>query len=106
MRGRNTRQWGGLLLLAIITGVVALFAVGLGGAAAASSASSWKFAPTINAPWAQGDDDDVLDSPAPNLAAVCRSTLFNTVNPYAPTSNVDLINGDAVNNSGFSNRGC
>src|SRR4051812_17432195 len=105
MRGRSTRRWGGLLLLATIGGIVAVFAVGLSGAAAASG-GSWKFAPTINAPWAQGGDDEVLDDPDPAAAGICRSSLFNTANPYAPTANVDVINGDQPNNSGFSNNGC
>src|SRR5437870_2763721 len=104
MRGRRTRQWGFLLLLATMAGLVAVFTAGLTGAAAASG-SNWKFAPTINAPWAQEGNDDVLDQPAPAAAGLCRSSLFNTANPYAPTSNVDAINGDAVNNSGFSNNG-
>src|SRR5438045_3467263 len=99
MRGRSKHQWSVLLLLAIVGGVVA--AVGLTGAASASSGPNWKFAPTINAPWAQGGDDEVLDDPDPAAAGLCRSSLFNTGNPYAPTANVDVINGDQPNNSGF-----
>ena len=105
MRGRSTRRWGALLLLATVGGAVALFTAGLSGAAAASG-SNWKFAPTINAPWAQGGDDETLDDPDPAAAGVCRSSLFNTGNPYAPTSNVDVITGDVINNSGFSSNGC
>ena len=103
MRGRSKRQWGVVLLLASVVGTV-VFAVGLTGAAA-SAGSNWKFAPTINAPWAQ-EGNDVLDQPSPTAVGLCRSSLFNTANPYAPTSNVDAINGDAVNNSGVSNNGC
>ena len=105
MSGRNKRQWGVLLLLATVSGVVTAFAVGLSGAAASVAGSNWKFAPTINAPWAQ-EGNDVLDQPAPTAAGLCRSSLFNTTNPYGATANVDLINGDLVNNSGFSNNGC
>src|SRR5436853_7878595 len=100
MSGRSKRQWGALLLLATASGVVALLAVGLTGAAASVANLPWKFAPTINAPWAQGGDDEVMDDPDPTAAGVCRSSLFNTANPYAPTTNTDLINGDPVNNSG------
>ena len=77
-------------MLATMAGLVAVFTAGLTGAAAASG-SNWKFAPTINAPWAQEGNDDVLDQPAPAAAGLCRSSLFNTANPYAPTSNVDAI---------------
>lgn len=107
MKVRSKPRLGLLLLLATVVGVVIVFAVGLTGASASTSAgSSWKFAPTINAPWAQGGDDEVMDDPDPAASGLCRSTLFNTVNPYAPTTNVDAINGDPVNNSGFSSFGC
>ena len=106
MRGRSLRSWGVLLLLATVAGVVAVSAVGSAGASAAAVGhSKLKFAPTILAPWAH-EGDGVLDSPAPTDAGLCRSSLFNTANPYGATANVDLINGDAVNNSGFSNYGC
>ncbi|TML24536.1 MAG: exo-alpha-sialidase [Actinobacteria bacterium] len=72
---------------------------------ATASSGGWKFQPTINAPWVQGDDGQPLDSPI-LAAGLCRSSQFNTVNPYAATSNVDVIVGDPVNNSGFSNFGC
>ena len=88
MSGRSKRQWGVLLLLATVGGVAALFAVGLTGAAASVAGSNWKFAPTINAPWAQ-EGQDVLDQPAPTAVSLCRSSLFNTTNPYGPTSNVE-----------------
>jgi len=66
----------------------------------------WRFSPTINAPWANEDDEQPLDSP--RLAAgLCRSAPFNLPGTYGPLgSNVDAIVGDAVNNSGFSNLGC
>ena len=67
-------------------------------------AGNWKFAPTINAPWAN-EDDALLDSPL-TAVGLCRSAPFNTPFAYAPTTNVDLIVGDAINNSGASNRGC
>ena len=102
-----------LLLLATVGGIFMVFAVGLTGALAAvskdsgSARSNWKFAPTITAPWAQeGGDDESFDDPDPDASGLCRSTLFNTVNPYAPTSNVDTIVGDQPNNSGFSSFGC
>jgi len=66
----------------------------------------WRFSPTINAPWAQEDDQQPLDSPT-LAAGLCRSSPFNGIGAYGPLgSNVDAIVGDAVNNSGFSNLGC
>jgi len=85
--------------------LVVVTLVTLAPSAVASSGAIWKFRPTINAPWAQGEDVQPLDSPIA-AAGLCRSSQFNTVNPYAATSNVDVIVDDAVNNSGFSNFGC
>jgi hypothetical protein len=92
--------------LATVFGIVAVFTVGSAGAAASVTKANWKFAPTINAPWAQAGDDESFDDPDPASAGLCRSSFFNTTNPYAPTSNVDVINADTVNNSGFSSHGC
>jgi hypothetical protein len=70
------------------------------------SPHKWKFSPTINAPWALEDDQQPLDSPI-HAAGLCRSSPFNTTGAYGPLGqNVDVIVGDAVNNSGFSNLGC
>jgi hypothetical protein len=66
----------------------------------------WKFPPTINAPWAAEQDEKPLDTIG-SAAGLCRSTPFNTPGTYGPLgTNVDVITGDAVNNSGFSNLGC
>ena len=92
----SRRAW--LALVACLFGALTL--------AATASAGSWKFAPTINAPWAQENDGDILSSPDLTAVGLCRSTVFNGANPYAPTSNVDAIVGDALNNSGASNFGC
>lgn len=73
-------------------------------AAPAALAGGWKFAPTINAPWA-GETDFALDSPLQG-AGLCRAAPFNTAGAYAATSNVDVIVGDALNLSGASNYGC
>lgn len=80
-----------------VTVVLALPALALGG--------GWKFQPTINAPWAQGEDDASLDQPT-SASGLCRSSQFVGANPYLPTTNVDVIVGDPINNSGFSNFGC
>jgi len=74
-------------------------------ASSATPSTNWKFPPTINAPWAHGDDDQDLDTPAAAVG-LCRSAPFNTSAAYAATTNVDAIVGDAVNNSGASNFGC
>jgi hypothetical protein len=77
-----------------------------GSSTAGTKTHNWKFAPTINAPWALEDDQTALDTPAA-AAGLCRSasTIPLTYGPLAATE-VDAINGDATNNSGFSNFGC
>ncbi len=96
-----------LLTATVVILPVTAALVSFSGQAMAGTGGGWKFEPTINAPWAQegGDDDEGLDSP---LAAVglCRSAPFNTTVAYAPTTDVDAIVGDPVNNSGASNLGC
>ncbi|HEY3288875.1 MAG TPA: sialidase family protein [Anaerolineae bacterium] len=73
--------------------------------AGSSTGHKWKLDPTLNAPWALESDQQPLD--VPSAAGLCRSTPFSTVGAYGPLgSNVDAIVGDALNNSGFSNRGC
>jgi hypothetical protein len=66
----------------------------------------WRYAPTLNVPWARAADDKDFD--APDLAAgLCRSNPFSTTTAYGPLgSNVDVITNDPQNNSGFSNLGC
>lgn len=91
---------------AALLGVVAVVLLAPGvGAGAATTTHSWKFAPTINAPWAGEGDDESLDTPGAAVG-LCRSAPFNTPGAYAPTSNIDAIVGDAVNNTGASNFGC
>lgn len=95
-------------LAVLLVGVCAsvAFAAMSGASPAASSTHTWKFDPTINAPWAQEDDQGSLDTPQA-AAGLCRSTPFSTTGAYgALGTNVDAIVGDATNNSGFSNRGC
>src|SRR5207249_705046 len=77
-----------------------------GASAAAGHQSKLKVAPPISGPWAHAREGESFDDPDPAASGLCRSSLFNTANPYGPTTNVDAINGDAVNNSGFSNYGC
>ncbi|TMH00431.1 MAG: hypothetical protein E6H71_00065 [Betaproteobacteria bacterium] len=96
-----------LVVAAIMLGVV-LPVVALADKDATSSNTQhrWKFAPTIYAPWAQEDDENDFDTPL-SAAGLCRSSPFNTLNAYGPLgSNVDVIVGDAPNNSGFSSFGC
>lgn len=76
------------------------------GVAWGATANNWKFPPTLNAPWAVADDEGALDTPAA-AAGLCRSSPFNAAGAYGPLgTNVDVIKGDPVNNSGFSNLGC
>jgi hypothetical protein len=98
------------LSLAVLT--VAAAAVALtGGASSRAAVSSHRAAShfnvfgAVNVPWAHEEDNN-FDSPDPTAAGLCRSSLFDTTNPYPATTNVDLINGDVLNNSGFSSYGC
>jgi hypothetical protein len=101
--GRSLRL---LTTTAVILPVATAALVGSGGpAAAGGSGGGWKLRPTINAPWAQGDDDEGLDTPL-DAVGLCRSAPFNTASAYAPTSDIDAIVNDPVNNSGASNLGC
>jgi BNR repeat-like domain len=83
-------------VLVVVAAALALPALAFGG--------GWKFQPTINAPWALEDDGD-LDV-ATEAAGLCRSSQFVGANPYGATTNVDVINGDVTNNTGFSNLHC
>jgi len=80
---------------------------GAGGPAAADTeAAAVAIAPpTLTSPWLNNGPGHGRDTP---LAAVglCRSAPFNTTVVYAPTTNVNAIVGDPVNNSGTSNLGC
>jgi BNR/Asp-box repeat len=96
-----------LIVAAVILGI-ALPVVALADKDATSSSTQhrWKFQPTINAPWAQEEDEEGFDTPL-SAAGLCRSNPFNTLGAYGPLgSNIDVIVGDALNNSGFSNFGC
>jgi hypothetical protein len=77
-----------------------------GASTTATTPHKWKFDPTINAPWAQEADDEDLDAPDA-AAGLCRSasSIPLSYGPLAATE-VDAINGDVTNNSGFSNFGC
>jgi len=86
-----------VLVVAAVAAVVLAVAPG-------ALAGSWRFPPTINAPWT-GETDSALDTPL-QAFGLCRSAPFNTLGAYAPTSNVDMIVGDPINNSGASNLGC
>jgi hypothetical protein len=84
----------------------ALLGLALTASAWGASAHNWKFPPTLNASWALADDGDGLEPPDA-AAGLCRSSPFNALGAYGPLgTNVDVISGDVVNNSGFSNFGC
>ena len=95
-------------VLASIALAASYLAVALvaGAASPAPSQHKWRFSPTVNAPWAQEDDEEQLDSPIA-AAGLCRSSPWNTGAAYGPLgSNIDVIHNDALNASGFSNFGC
>lgn len=94
-----------LALVASAFAVAVVVAAPALGASSSASYNGFKFPATINAPWAQGGEDDTIDDRDPAAAGLCRSSLFAT-NPYGLTSNVDVITNDPVNTSGVSNFGC
>jgi hypothetical protein len=93
-----------LILATALLGPIAAVGLTTSGAAA-SSPPTWKFPASINAAWAHGDNESDNDTPAAAVG-LCRSAPFNTLGAYAPTSDIDAIVGDPVNNSGASNFGC
>ena len=96
------------LASAVAVAAIAAVAAGVAVATAASvgtASGKWRFEPTINAPWAHEDESWNLDSPL-GAVGLCRRAPFSGVGAYAPTTNVDMIVGDAINNSGSSNFGC
>jgi hypothetical protein len=92
------------LIAVLVVAAVVLLAPATG-TGSATPTHNWKFAPTINAPWAHEGDEEDFDTPG-TAVGLCRSAPFNTTGAYAPTSDIDAINGDPVNNSGASNLGC
>ena len=86
---------------------VALVGAGIVAAwpASATTEQGWKFQPTINAPWVTGDEDAKLEPPDAAVG-LCRSTPWSAPGAYAPTTDINVINADPVNNTGASNLGC
>jgi hypothetical protein len=91
--------------VALAVTVVAVCAVALPALALAGQGGKWKLDPTINAPWAQEDGEQSPDS-ALTATGLCRWSPFTSPFVYALTSNIDVISGDPINNSGSSNLGC
>jgi len=101
---RRTLRWGIAVVGAMsVAGAVA--AVAAWPASATTADPGFKFRPSIQAPWAQGGDDEELE-PSDAAVALCRSNPWSTPGAYAPTTNIDVIHNDPVNNSGASNLGC
>lgn len=94
-----------LWLAALVSAAAVVLLAPSVGAGSATTTHSWKFAPTITAPWAQGEDDEGFDTPEAAVG-LCRSSPFDTTSAYAPTSDIDAIVGDPINNTGSSNLGC
>jgi BNR repeat protein len=91
-----------VLAVALITPVATL---AIANAASAGNSTNWKFPASINAPWAFGDNESDFDTPKAGIG-LCRVAPFTSVNAYAPTSDVNAIVNDPINNSGASNLGC
>ena len=75
-------------------------------AAAAAGSPADRFRMTVTNPWENGGDNP--DTMPSAFTSLCRTSgLFSTGNPYAATTNVDAIVGDALNNPAKgSNKGC
>ena len=97
----NRYLWPVVLLVAAAVVLLAPAA----GSGSATPTYNWKFAPDINAPWAHEGDEGDFDTPGAAVG-LCRSAPWSTPGAYAPTSDIDAIVGDPVNNSGSSNLGC
>lgn len=95
-------RWG------VAGGAVALLAAAVtisAWPAAATADLGWKFQPTLDAPWANygpghGKNSDVT------ATGLCRWSPFTLPGAYAPTTDINMINNDPINNSGSSNFGC
>ena len=95
----------GIAIVGAVSVAGAVAAVAAWPASATTTNLGFKFRPSIAAPWAQGDDEEELEPPDAAVA-LCRSTPWSTPGAYAPTTNIDVIHNDPVNNSGASNFGC
>ena len=75
--------------------------------AASAPGHQFKFDPTVNAPWANEGDEEEFEPPDA-AAGLCRSALrrFRSRTERSRLQRPDVITGDQVNNSGFSNLGC
>jgi hypothetical protein len=89
------------IFLPVLAGVL----VASGGPAAGAPDRGWKFAPTIDSPWANEGEGHGRDTPDAAFG-LCRSAPFSLPGAYAPTNDTDAIVNDPINNSGASNLGC
>ena len=90
---------GALAVAALMTAATAL--------PAGVDTARFKFAPSIDAPWANYGPGHGKDSPVAAIA-LCRSAPWDTTNlfPAPSAGEVDAIVNDPVNNTGASNLGC
>ena len=102
--GRGLRLIAGI---AVLLPVAVMAVTGSAAAAAPDGVTDlgWKFPPTIEAPWANYGPGHGKDTPSAAVG-LCRSAPFNTPFAYAPTTDVNAIVNDPINNSGASNLGC
>jgi len=101
---KSKLRWG-ISAAATLAVAGAGFAIAWPAQATTQTSQGWKFQPTINAPWVQGDPDSEFEPPDAAVG-LCRSAPWNLPGAYAPTTDINAITGDAVNNSGASNLGC
>jgi hypothetical protein len=94
-------------IVALLFGACVCFVAAASGASAASAPNhEFKFDPTVNAPWANEADEEEFEPPDA-AAGLCRSATTIPLTYSALTAaERDVITGDQVNNSGFSNFGC
>jgi hypothetical protein len=85
--------------------LVAATAAALTGSPATAAEASGPTPPTLTSPWLNEGPGHGRDTPLA-AAGLCRSAPFNTTTVYAPTTNVNAIVGDPINDSGASNLGC
>jgi len=94
-------------IVALLFGACVCFVAAASGASAASAPGhEFKFDPTVNAPWANEGDEEEFEPPDA-AAGLCRSASAIPLTYGALTAaERDVITGDQLNNSGFSNLGC
>lgn len=91
--------------ISVLVAAAAAALTGSPAAAAGETQATGPTRPTLTSPWLNQGPGHGRDTPLA-AAGLCRSAPFNTTAVYAPTTDVNAIVDDPVNNTGTSNLGC